>query len=133
MSYNEVIMSDISSRIDMLLSSRHKKRIDLVKATGLNESTIRGWNRGCSPSSDALYKVAQYFGVTMEWLTTGEDYSHDSDFVLTEDERTLIELYRHLDKRDKNAVATLNRALESQYHADDSQMVALADKDIDIG
>lgn len=110
-------MSEISARIDNLLSEQLKKRSDLVRATGIPESTIRGWYRGTTPSAEAAYKVAQYLNVTVEWLVTGiENKSENQNLKMySEQERELIEIFRHLDERDKNAVLTLAQSLESQY------------------
>lgn len=110
-------MSEISNRIDDLLSQNKLKRIDLVKATGIGESTIRAWIKGSVPSAEAAYKVAQYLGVTVEWLVTGIDNKSENQNLkmYTEQERELIEIFRHLDDRDKNAVLTLAQSLESQY------------------
>lgn len=108
-------MSDFSARIDSLLSQNNLKRIDLVRATGINEATIRGWIRGSVPSAEAAYKVAQYFGVTVEWLVTGKSNEEIKEINISEEESALIDIFRHLDDRDKNAVITLAKSLESQY------------------
>lgn len=109
-------MSEISNRIDNLLSQNKLKRIDLVKATGIGESTIRAWIKGSIPSAEAAYKVAQYLGVTVEWLVTGENKNPINELkTYTEQERELINIFRNLDDRDKNAVITLAQSLESQY------------------
>ena len=109
-------MSEISNRIDDLLSQNKLKRIDLVKATGIGESTIRAWIKGSVPSAEAAYKVAKYLNVTVEWLVTGiKDKSSTELIMYTEQERELIEIFRHLDERDKNAVLTIAKGLENQY------------------
>lgn len=113
-------MSDISSRIDNLLSKNNLRRIDLVRGTGINEGTIRNWIKGSVPSAEAAYKVAKYFNVSVEWLITGiseNEKDTDTKIVLSEEERALIEIFRHLDDRDKNAVLTLAKSLENQYSA----------------
>ena len=110
-------MSEISARIDNKLLEQSKKRADLVRATGISEGTVRGWIKGAIPNAEAAYKVAQYLGVTVEWLVTGIDNKSENQNLkmYTEQERELIEIFRHLDDRDKNAVLTLAQSLESQY------------------
>jgi len=109
-------MSDISSRIDNLLSQNNLRRIDLVRGTGINEGTIRNWIKGTIPSAEAACKVAKYLNVSVEWLITGETSgSSHNELVLNEEERALIDIFRHLDNRDKNAVLTLAKSLEDQY------------------
>lgn len=113
-------MSEISSRIDQLLSDNKKRRIDLVRGSGIPESTIRGWIKGQTPNAEALYKVAKYLNVSMEYLVTGitEDSSEiEKTSKLSEEENLLIQAFRNLDDHDKNAVLTLAKSLESQYSA----------------
>lgn len=116
-------MSDISSRIDSLLSENNLKRIDLVRGTGIGESTIRAWVKGVTPSAEAACKVAKYLGVTVEWLVTGEEKNDCQKIDISEEERALIDIFRHLDERDKNAVITLAKSLESQYSSTNSQNI----------
>lgn len=109
-------MSEITTRIDTKLSEKQKRRSDLFKATGLSEASMRNWIKGSVPSAEAAYKVAQFLGVTVEWLVTGiEDKSSTELIMYTEQERELIEIFRHLDERDKNAVLTIAKGLENQY------------------
>lgn len=109
-------MNNLTNRMDYLLSTNKQRRADLVRGTGISEGTIRSWyTKGACPSVDAAYKVAQYFGVTVEWLITGKE-EKDS---LSAEERELLKLFRALDERDKNTILTLSRSLEEQYCAAD--------------
>lgn len=65
-------MNNLSERLTYLLKVNKMKRADFVRATGISEGTIRGWYNGKCPSAEVAYKVAKYFGVTVEWLLTGE-------------------------------------------------------------
>lgn len=104
-----------TERIDSLLKENNLCRADIERGTGINEGTIRGWYKGRVPSAETLLLVAQYFNVTVEWLLTGESDSQDKHPIFSKEERELIEIFRHLDERDKNAVLTLAQSLESQY------------------
>ena len=113
-------MSEITSRIDELLSNKKKKRVDLERNTGIPGSTIRSWITGSKPNAEALYKVSQYLNVSMEYLVTGvaEDTAeYERTENLSEEENELIQAFRNLDEHDKNAVLTLAKSLESQYSA----------------
>lgn len=66
-------MSAITDRIEQKLDKMGLKRADLSRATEIHESTLRNWIRGTSPQAEPLYKVAQYLGVTLEYLLTGEE------------------------------------------------------------
>jgi transcriptional regulator with XRE-family HTH domain len=44
------------------------------KETGVSQSTLSDWKRGIStPKMDKLQKLADYFGVPLSFLLTGED------------------------------------------------------------
>jgi len=107
-------MSEISSRIDNALSEKQITRAELSRQTGIPVTTIKSWISGAIPNAEAAYKVAQYLGVTVEWLVTGIK-SEGIIKEYTEQERELIDIFRNLDERDKNAVITLAQSLESQY------------------
>lgn len=117
-------MSDITSRIDSILSIRNKKRVDLSKDTGIPGSTVRQWIKGSIPNAEALYKVAKYLNVSMEFLVTGvtED-SSDVEKIsnISKEESDLIASFRRLDDHDKNAVLTLAKSLEAQYSASEEK------------
>ena len=47
---------------------------ELSKVTGVGNSTISAWKKGLQkPSTDAIIKIAKYFGVTTDYLLLGED------------------------------------------------------------
>ncbi len=50
-----------------------KKDADVAKATGITKSTFSDWKSGRStPKNDKLQKIADYFGVTVDYLMTGK-------------------------------------------------------------
>ena len=52
---------------------RNCKDSDVAKATGITKSTFSDWKSGRSnPKGEKLRKIADYFGVSVEYLTTGE-------------------------------------------------------------
>lgn len=77
---------------DIYCKLRDDKQIkdsDVAKATGITKSTFSDWKSGRSnPKQDKLQKIAEYFGVSLEYLTTGKE--KDWQPTLTEkDERDL--------------------------------------------
>lgn len=57
-----------------LLEQSGKKASDVSKATGIPSSTFSDWKKGkSSPKTEKLQKIADYFGVSLEYLTTGEE------------------------------------------------------------
>ena len=46
----------------------------VAKSIGVNQTVFSDWRRGKSePKNDKLVKLARFFGVTLDWLVTGED------------------------------------------------------------
>lgn len=49
------------------------KDATVAKETGINKSTFSDWkSRRSAPKGEKLQKIADYFGVSIEYLTTGE-------------------------------------------------------------
>lgn len=61
------------------------------KETGITQSTLSDWKRGRStPKTDNMKKIADYFGVTIEYLMTGKEESEQKEITLTpRDERDI--------------------------------------------
>lgn len=57
-----------------LRNERGVKDADVVKETGITKSTFSDWKNGRSkPKQDKLQKIADYFGVNIEYLMTGKE------------------------------------------------------------
>lgn len=63
----------------------------VCKETGLTTATISNWKAGrYTPKQDKLQKIADYFGVTIEYLMTGKKEEVQSEVTLTpKDERDI--------------------------------------------
>lgn len=61
------------------------------KATGIGGSTFTDWKNGRSvPKQDKLQKIADYFGVTIDYLMTGKEEPEKKEITLTsKDERDI--------------------------------------------
>lgn len=58
-----------ANRLNLALSARGRKQIDLVQATGVNKSTISRYIRGeREPKQSALFKIASFLEVSEAWL-----------------------------------------------------------------
>jgi len=58
---------------ESLLKEKGVKASEVCKATGISSSAISDWKGGrYTPKADKLQKIADYFGVTVEYLMTGE-------------------------------------------------------------
>ena len=105
-----------------LLDSRHKKPIDVSRATGISPSTFSDWKTGKStPNGEKLVKIARYLGTTVEYLVTGETSDPLPPVILSEDEEGLLAAYRSLNDTGKNTAAEYIRDLsENERYVNDS-------------
>lgn len=110
-------MSDFSERVKSLIQANNLTRKGMCRDIGINDGMVRQWEHGATPSAENAYKIAKYFNVSIEWLVSGEnekEYQIDKRVMLSDEERDLIDNYRKLDKRDKEAVSLLAKSLRNK-------------------
>ena len=67
-----------------LRDERKVKDADVVRETGITKSTFSDWKNGRSkPKNDKLQKIADYFGVSLDYLTTGKEETKEKSPELT--------------------------------------------------
>lgn len=79
-----------------LRDNKKVKDADVARNTGIPKSTFSDWKSGKSaPKQDKLQKIADYFGVTVDYLMTGKDPQID---YLYSDENAdlLIEITKNI-------------------------------------
>lgn len=58
---------------ERLLQSRKVTAYQVAKATGISQSTLSDWKKGRSvPKMDKIQKIAEYFGVSVDYLMGNE-------------------------------------------------------------
>lgn len=73
-----------------LLEIKKVKAADVCRATGLPSSLFSEWKKGKSnPKVDKLQKIADYFGVTVEYLMTGQEPEEKKPVITPKDERDI--------------------------------------------
>lgn len=109
-----------------LRDERGLKDSDVVKATGITKSTFSDWKSGRSkPKQDKLQKIADFFGVSAEYLMTGKEGEDDNKYYINEETaaiaqdifenkelRLLFDAARDADPEDLEAVHTMLLALK---------------------
>ncbi len=69
----------INERVFSLLSERHVSQKDFATACGINPRNVSSWQvRGTDPPASSICKIADFFGVSVEWLLSGEDRPRSS-------------------------------------------------------
>ena len=65
-----------------LMQRNGVKSSDVSRATGISQSTLSAWKRGeYSPKADKLQLIADYFGVTISYLMTGDQETTDGYYT----------------------------------------------------
>ena len=62
------------------------------KETGVSQSTLSDWKRGIStPKNDKLQKIADYFGVSVEFLMTGKEKEGGETYYINEETKEIAQ------------------------------------------
>lgn len=68
------------NRIRDLREDRDIRQSDLAEAVGIDQRTISNYETGrTNPDSDALIKLADFFGVSIDYLVGRTDYNTSTD------------------------------------------------------
>jgi len=112
--------------VEKLAKERGLTLNKLAKETGVSTATIYEWKSGrYTPKSEIRRKIADYFGVSLEYLDTGSDpqYQGYDPAVLEiaqemKDNGILASAFVGLSKEDMRRVADFALALKSTYRED---------------
>lgn len=111
---------EIVERIDNILKRKNLKRQSVCDFAGCTPTAIVHWkNQGSIPSADTAIKIAEFLGVSVQWLITGEDPEG-----LTDDERQLLEEWHAITSEGRKAVATLLSAYVKQAESEKNSNLA---------
>ncbi|MBD5473632.1 MAG: helix-turn-helix transcriptional regulator [Lachnospiraceae bacterium] len=104
------------------------------KATGISQSSLSDWKLGkITPKTENMKKIADYFGVSLEYLMTGEEKDGGETYYLNEETakiaqdifenkelRLLFDTARNAEPEDLLAVHNMLLALKrKEQHYDD--------------
>ena len=80
---------------------QHKTQAELAKFIGVRQNTVSDWlNRNKSPSSSYVYRICDFFGVSFNYLFTGQDENKKLQ-ELSEGEREMLELIHPLSPKEQ--------------------------------
>ena len=97
---------------DRLKKLCDEKGISAYKActdVGLNRAAVAKWKTGSVPSGSTAAKLAEYFGVTTDYLLGKEEQKKSalSEPELTEDELRILSAFREMSPERQKALADL--------------------------
>ena len=69
-----------------LLKKKGLKAADVTRATGISSTVFSEWKKGKSkPNTEKMIKLANFLGVSVEYLTTGEEKEGGETYYLNEE------------------------------------------------
>lgn len=109
-----------------LMKAKGCTAYQVSKATGIAQSTLSDWKNGKSiPKADKIQKIADFFGVSAEYLMTGKEGEDGNKYYINEETaaiaqdifenkelRLLFDAARDADPEDLEAVHTMLLALK---------------------
>lgn len=99
---------EIYVRFEKLKEEKGVTSYAVAKSTGITTTTLTNWRKGkYTPKQDKLQLIADYFGVTLDYLVTGENYT-------IEETATLDAGLTELDNRLKEYMLKLNQLSEEK-------------------
>lgn len=110
----------ISRKIFELIKQRGMTQKEFSELTEISQSTISDWKRKkTNPSADKILKICEVLRVTPQELLSETDGSAASfeagqDLCLSEDEHTVIELFRELEAKQKQRALGYLEALANR-------------------
>lgn len=101
----------IVDRMDAVLKSQGKTRVDVKNELGIAATTICNWKqRGSIPAADELLEIADYLNVDFRWLLYGETEKENEPDVLE-----AARLFSILDAADRESVMALLKSMSARY------------------
>ena len=86
--------------VERLLKERGMKASDISKATGIGASTLSECKSGrYTPKSSTLQKVADFFGVSVDYIVTGKEREDSVYYLSTETAKIAQEILMDSNKR----------------------------------
>lgn len=71
---------------EKLCTARGVKPVDVSRATGISTATLTSWKKGkYTPKADKMQLIANYFNVSLEFMTTGEEPKERPSWYLDEE------------------------------------------------
>ena len=131
---------NINQRIISLLQASGKRQKEFAQKIGTSDRNISAWKeRGADPPAKLIAPIADYFGVSVEWLLTGEDnrqppnpapaaavttataaaaaHGNGAGRAMADDEQELLRIYGALDVRRRHKLLSTAFTLEEDKAA----------------
>lgn len=115
-----------------LLEEKGLKAADVTRATGIKSPVFSEWKKGKSkPNTEKMIKIANFLGVSVEFLTTGKERESGEKYYLNEETaqvaqeifenkelRALFDVQKDMDPEDLRALHNMALALKRKERGD---------------
>ncbi len=112
------IISKFYKRLRDLCEERNMTVNELVKILELSSGSPTAWKNGAIPRNATLVKIADYFGVTKDFLSeeesenvpaasSGRNENAPNELILTEGEMRILSAFREMSPERQKALAEL--------------------------
>ena len=115
-----------------LLEEKGLKAADVTRATGIKSPVFSEWKKGKSnPNTEKMIKIANFLGVSVEYLTTGKEPEINDKYYLNEETaqvaqeifenkelRALFDVQRDMEPEDLKALHNMALALKRKERGD---------------
>lgn len=115
-----------------LLKEKGLKAADVTRATGIKSPVFSEWKKGKSkPNTEKTIKIANFLGVSVEYLTTGKEPEINEEYYLNKETaqvaqeifenkelRALFDVQRDMDPEDLKALHNMALALKRKERGD---------------
>lgn len=122
----------VYERFTDLLQNKGVRVADVTRATGIKSTVFSEWKKGkAQPKADKLQKIADYFGVSVDYLMTGKDWEWEAatpaeieyfeknaatPHPLTKREEELLEVFHKLSADQQEEVLRYGQFLYEKFH-----------------
>ena len=115
-----------------LLEEKGLKAADVTRATGIKSPVFSEWKKGKSkPNTEKMVKIANFLGVSVEYLTTGNEAKIGEKYYLNDETaqvaqeifenkelRALFDVQKDMEPEDLKALHNMALALKRKERGD---------------
>ena len=103
-------MNDVLKRIEILRIEKNIKAKDICAYLEIEPNTYSSWkNRNRTPDANNIVQLARYFGVSTDYILTGEEYETPKEH------RQLVNIYENLNDEGKELFLEYGEFLSASY------------------
>ena len=83
-------------RFIKLCEESNIKPTPLLRKLGFSAGNLQKWQKGASVNSEILHKLSEHFGVSIDYLVTGQE-----NISLSINESEMLEVFKKFDEREQ--------------------------------